>query len=133
MASQLTMIADPSSGRNVLAYDAEGKPLIFPASYKSAVINLNATGTVINAVSGKRIKVFALKLIVSAALSVNFRDGGATLIEGAQPLLANAGYIENVNPPAFLFGTTAGNSLDLVISGAGTVTGRVSYWDDDSI
>lgn len=99
---------------------------------KSAVINLGATGTVINAVSTKRIKVFAVKLVVSAAVSVSFRDGASTGLEGAQPLAANGGFVESVNPPAFLFGTTAGNSLDLVISGAGTVVGRVSYWDDDA-
>ena len=117
---------------NSQAYDAEGKPIIFPASYKSASINLSATGTVIAAVPGKRIKVFAVKLIVSAALSISFRDGASTDIEGAQPYAANAGYVENMNPPAFLFGTTAGNGLDLVITGTGTVTGRVSYWDDDA-
>ena len=99
---------------------------------KSAVVSLAVTGTVIPAVASKRIKVFAIKLICSAALSVNWRDGAATALEGVQSIAINGGYTESVNPPNFLFATTAGNSLDLVISGVGTAAGRVSYFDDDA-
>ena len=98
---------------------------------KSIVVNISATGTVIAAVATKKIKVFAVKLILSADLSLNFRDGAATLLEGPMPMLANSGYVESVTPPMFLFCTTAGASLDLVIVGAGSVLGRISYWDDD--
>lgn len=99
---------------------------------KSASFSLAATGTVVAAVASKRIKVYAIKLNVSAAISVNFRSGGATALEGAQPMAAKATYTESVKPPAFLFGTTAGQSLDLVITGTGTAAGRVSYFDDDA-
>lgn len=99
---------------------------------KTVAFSLSATGTVVAAVASKRLKVYAVKLVVSAALSVNFRDGGSTNLEGAQSLALNGGFVESVNPPAFLFATTAGNSLDLVISGVGTAAGRVSYWDDDA-
>lgn len=99
---------------------------------KSAVLSLTATGTVVSAVASKRIKVFAVKAICSAALSINFRDGGTTALEGVQSIAINGGYTESVNPPNFLFATTVGNSLDLVITGIGTVAGRVSYWDDDA-
>ena len=98
---------------------------------KSAVISLTATGTVVDAVASKRIKVFAIKLICSAALAVNWRDGATTALEGIQSIAINGGYTESVNPPNFLFGTTAGNSLDLVITGVGTAAGRISYWDSD--
>jgi hypothetical protein len=121
-----------SQGSQLALYDKAGIAVYYPAAYKSAAINLNATGTVVAAVPGKRIKVFAIKLVMSAASSVNFRDGAATLIEGPQPLAINSGYIECVNPPAFLFGTSKGNSLDLVISGGGSALGRVSYWDEDA-
>ena len=99
---------------------------------KSASFSLSATGTVVAAVSSKRIKVFAIKLVVSAALSVNFRDGASTAIEGAQALAINGGIQEAVTPPSFLFGTSAGNSLDLVITGIGAAAGRISYFDDDA-
>lgn len=99
---------------------------------KSGAFSLSASGTVVSAVSGKRIKVYAVKLVVSAGLNVNFRDGASTNLEGSMALAANGGFVEFVNPPNFLFATTAGNSLDLVVSGTGTVAGRVSYWDDDN-
>jgi hypothetical protein len=121
-----------SQGSQVALYDKAGIAVYYPAAYKSAVINLNATGTVVAAVAGKRIKVFAVKLVVSSASSVSFRDGTTTAIEGPQPIAVNSGYIECVNPPAFLFGTSKGNSLDLVIAGGGSAMGRVSYWDEDA-
>jgi hypothetical protein len=98
----------------------------------SAPFSLSATGNVVSVVAGKRIKVFAVKLVVSAAISVNWRDGASGDLEGAQPYAANGGYTESVNPPGFLFATTAGNPLALVITGSGTASGRVSYWDDDA-
>ncbi len=101
-------------------------------SLKSASFSLSATGTVVPAVSGKKIKVYAVKLVASAAISVNFRDGASTNLEGSMALAANGGFVEFVNPPNFLLASAAGNSLDLVVSGAGTAAGRVSYWDDDN-
>ena len=98
---------------------------------KTASFSLSATGTVVAAVSGKRIKVYAVKLVSSADLSVNWRSGGATALEGALPLSTNGGYVEAIEPPEHLFATVAGQSLDLVINGTGTVAGRVSYWDSD--
>lgn len=98
---------------------------------KSAKFSLSATGTVIASVASKRIKVYAYKLVVSAALSVKWRDGASTDLEDLQSLAINGGEAESITPPAFLFGTSAGNSLDLVISGIGTAAGRVSYYDDD--
>lgn len=98
---------------------------------KSAAFSVSGTATLIPAVVGKVLKVFAVKAVCSAALSVNFRDGASPDLEGAQPIAANGGYIESVTPPKFLFKTTQGNGLDLVISGSGTVSGRISYWDED--
>lgn len=99
---------------------------------RTAKFSLTATGQVIAAVTGKRLKVYAVKLVVSAAISVKWRNGATTDLEDLQPYAANGGYTESVNPPAFLFATSAGNRLDLVISGTGTAAGRVSYWDDDA-
>lgn len=99
---------------------------------KTQSFSLSATGTVISAVASKRLKIYAIKLNCSAALTVNWRDGATTALEGAQAYAANGGYTESVQPPAFLLATTAGNSLDLVISGTGTAAGRVTYWDDDT-
>ena len=102
---------------------------------KNKVVNISATGPVIDAVNGKRIKVFSILIIVSAPITINFRDGASTALEGAQPYTANAGYTRDISPinGDFIIATSAGNSLDIVISGVGTVTGGISYWDDDSI
>jgi len=99
---------------------------------RTIAYNLAATGNVVPAVVGRRIKIFGVKLFASANLTVNWRDGAALAIEGAQTVPANGGYVETVNPPSFVFVTTAGNGLDLVIVGAGNAAGRVSYWDDDT-
>ena len=97
---------------------------------KSQSFSLTATGTIITAVASKRLRIYATKLNVSAAISVNFRDGATPNLEGAMALAANGGFVEVVDPPAFLFQTTSGNSLDLVMSGSGTAAGRVSYWEE---
>ena len=97
---------------------------------KSAAFSLSATGTVVSAVVGKKIRVYAVKLVVSAAISVNFRDGATTALEGAMPLAANGGFVEIIPPPFYVFQTTVGNSLDLVISGTGTASGRISFWEE---
>jgi hypothetical protein len=98
---------------------------------KSSPFSLSATGTVVSAVPNRRIKVFAVKLAASAAITVLWRDGASENLEGAQSMPIAGNYVEFVSPPVFLFATSAGNSLDLVIAGIGTAAGRVSYWDSD--
>lgn len=97
---------------------------------KSQKFSLSSTDTVITAVASKSLRVYALKLVCSAAVSVKFRSGASTDLEDLQPYLASGGYTESVTPPSFLFETVSGESLDLVISGTGTVSGRVSYWEE---
>lgn len=99
---------------------------------KTASFSLSATGTVIAAVAGRRIKVHAVKLVVNAAISVQFRSGASDVLEGAQALAENGGFVEATTPPSFVLATNAGEALDLVITGTGTASGRVSYWDTDT-
>ena len=96
---------------------------------KTKDFSLTATGTIVAGVAGSRLCIYAAKLVCNAALTVNFRDGGSDNLEGGQSYPANGGFCEFVNPPAWLFTTGSGNGLDLVISGAGTAAGRVSYWE----
>lgn len=98
----------------------------------TASFSTNATTSVVAAVANKRIKVYAVSLVCNAATNVNWRDGASTALEGAQAVAANGGYEQVIDPPSFLFATTAGNSLDLVVSGGGTAAGRVSYWATDA-
>lgn len=101
----------------------------------SIKVSLTSTGVVIAATPGTRIKVCVAKLICSGAQTINWRStlatpAGATSteLEGAQSFAANGGSVEAVTPPAFLFTTDYGASLDLLISGAGTVAGRITFW-----
>lgn len=131
------LVVDATAGaERMFILNSAGEPVDMSAgsgkTLKTVAVSISATGTVIAAVSAKRLKVYAVKLICSAALSIKFRDGASTNLEGAQDFVANGGVAESVTPPEFLFATTAGNSLDLVITGTGTVSGRLSYWDDDA-
>ena len=120
-----TMMQQPLVSTDILT-TTSGKTL------KSARFSLSSTGTVVSAVASKKIKVYAVKLGTSAAIAVNFRSGAATLLEDPVTYGINGGYAESLDPPNFLFATTAGQSLDLVIAGIGTASGRVSYFDDDA-
>lgn len=103
-----------------------------PFTPKITQFGLSATGTIVSAVPGKRIKVYHINLGASAATGFMFRDGGAGQpVPGLLPFAANGGEAPTVNPPAFLFATTAGNSLDAVITASG-VAGWIAYWDDDT-
>lgn len=117
-------------GENVNVSQYGGRPVATGDAFKSAAFSITATGTVVAAVTGKRIKVFAIAYISGGAASFNFRDGATTSLEGAFAHVANSGRVENVQPPAYLFATTAGNSLDVVYSGSGTVAGRISYLEE---
>lgn len=101
-------------------------------TFMTAAFSISATGQIVAAVTGKRIKVFAYSLNSSlATLSVAFNSGG-TAMTGAQTYLVGGGPFIAVDPPAFLFGTAAGSNLGLTITGIGTVNGFVSYWADDA-
>lgn len=132
---------NPSGSYTTLKIDADGKLAILDGgagkTLKTKKFSMTSTGTVIAAVASKRIKVYAVKIAASNKdMTVNFRDDASTLIEEPVPMGTGGGtvgmYIETLNPPAFLFATSAGNSLDLVMTGTGTVSGRLSYWDDDA-
>ena len=99
---------------------------------KTASFALTTTGTTVPAVSGKKIKVYALKFHAAGTITCNFRDGASTALEGSQVYSDGELYTESVTPPYSLFSTSTGTSLDLVTTGTGTASGRVSYWDDDS-
>ena len=96
---------------------------------KSAAISLSASGIVVAAVTNKKICVYSVKLVASAACTVKFSSNGSTDLEGAQSLSANGGFTETVQPPDYLFETADGESLNLIITGSTNVGGRVSYFE----
>jgi len=97
-----------------------------PVLYSMA-FSLAASGTIVTGIAGQSIRVYAVKLAATTELTCYFQDGILNPIEGGILLSEKAGYVESVDPPAYLFSTTPGEDLILEMD-AGNVTGRVSYW-----
>jgi hypothetical protein len=90
---------------------------------------LNATGsaqTVVSAVTGKKIRVVALVLTMSAAGTVLWKSSTTSTIQDAMPFAANGGMDANRMPHGFLFETVATEDLKVTVS-AGTCTGLLNY------
>ena len=93
---------------------------------------LSESFTIIPAMAGKKIKVYAVKMIVSAAFTVRFMSGDDNPLEGAQSLAAYGWYIESVTPPAYLFEVFADTDLKLNLQNStGSCAGRISYFYDE--
>ena len=84
--------------------------------------------TVVAAVAGRRIYLYAEKIIASRGCHVKWKDGSSLELEGAMAVAPSGGFVSDVAPPAYLLATTAGNPLVLNVSLGGLVGGRVSYW-----
>ena len=97
---------------------------------RSKSFSLTSTGTVLTGLPERRFKIYAYKITTTAPLSLTWRDGSTLLLEGAYDPIKNVTLTEGVSYPSFLFKTSSGNNLDLVVSGSGTVSGRLSYWDE---
>ena len=102
---------------------------------KSMPINANAAGdnAIIPAVLGMRIKVYAVTLIVSAAVNVYWKSGANVKTGTMQFGGMGQGYALAVDPPEYLnsHSTNVGEDLILNLSGAVAVSGFVDYWDSD--
>jgi hypothetical protein len=100
---------------------------------KTAVISANtvATHSIVAAVTGKVIKVYAIHLVCSAANTVNF-ENGTTDTTGVMSFAANGGMTSAVNPPAYLLKTAAGAAFQMTLGSAQQVSGWVAYWDSDA-
>jgi hypothetical protein len=101
---------------------------------KRAVLNGSTSGAdVVPAVAGKRIKVFAYALQATGTVTMKLRDGASgadlTLTWDFQAREGVASH--TVKPPTYLFATSAGLALQVVLSGVVTSGVEVSYWDSD--
>lgn len=97
-------------------------------------INFTATGAggsmlIVPAVPGKIIYIYSVCISTLATVSVNFRSG-TTDLEGPMPFATRAGYADSVDPPAHLMQSLVGDSISVVLTGNGSVFGRLSYWVD---
>jgi hypothetical protein len=100
---------------------------------KRATLTTATTGTdVVAAVAGTTIKVIAYALQATGTVNANLRDGTGAALTLVWNLQAREGVsAAAAKPPFYLFATTAGNALTVVLSAAVTVGIEVTYWDTD--
>lgn len=101
---------------------------------KRAVLNTSTDNAdVIAAVASKRLKIYSYAIQATGTVNVFLRDGSAGgALTPTYNFQAREGVVESVDPPNYLFATTAGNELEVDLSGAVTVGIAISYWDDDA-
>lgn len=98
-----------------------------PIKYKYVLVSSSGNNTMIEAVSGKRFRVIAMKLMAASAVNAIIQSGaGGTALDGGYPA-ANGGYVLPANPYGW-FETLADNTLlNLNLSGAVSVIGCIVY------
>ena len=101
------------------------------SALQQAVINVSSSGdsTLVAGAAGKTIKVYRLKLIVSAATAILIKSDSATTLDGPLSFSANEGMIldftGNDMPPWYT--TAAGKDLVINSSNAVTIGGNLDY------
>jgi len=86
---------------------------------------------IVSAVSGKKIKVYAIILVATGTVNVKWCSA-TTDLTGDKNFQAREGYVATVNPPALLLQTAVSEALNLNLSAAVAVDGWIAYWDDDA-
>ncbi len=84
---------------------------------------------VVAASVGNKIKLLSCKLVSSGTVSTKWRSG-TTDLEGANPLVANSGYILPASSPGqgHYLETAVNTALNINLSGAVQVSGHISYY-----
>jgi hypothetical protein len=132
------MLQNPASGAvtNAGTFAVQSTPAVSGKTLKTAVGVLAASGdnTIIAAVGGKALKVFRYALQAVGTVNAKLTDGtGGTQLSMLWNFQAREGVNTGVmQPPNYLFKTTAGNALIMNLSAAIGVGYEVQYWDDDA-
>jgi hypothetical protein len=93
---------------------------------KALPISLAASGDIVPAVAGKKIRVLALALTMSVKTTIKFQANGATDLTGAFPCGVDGGFVLPLNEHGW-FTTTEGHKLNGVLGIASNVGGVVVY------
>lgn len=90
-------------------------------------IAVSATGTLVSAVSSKKIRILGFYLIANGTVNVNFQSHTTTSnATGLSYLVANTGVTSGFFPSG-LFETTVSEALDIALSGSISVGGQLVY------
>ena len=104
--------------------------LDFPNQFTQTPINVNDAGdtVLVLGIVGKQIKVFRLKLIVAAAVTILIKDNQTTL-DGPLSFSANQGMVldfTSIDMPPW-YTTSLGNSLIMNCSSGVQIGGNMDY------
>lgn len=113
----------PASNETSTIYDGTT-----PLTPKFAVISASSSGAsqLVALVAAKRIRIINIILMSNAAVNVKFQSHAAGDITGLLYLAANTGFAPGYDPTGH-FQTTAGEALDINLSGNVAVGGWLKY------
>jgi len=98
---------------------------VFSTNIRFRAVDLSASGDVIPAVAGVKLRVVSYTISVDAACTVQFQSDEVDNITGAFALAANQ--VVTVNSPLGAFETDTGDKLNVVITGAANVGITLAY------
>lgn len=98
---------------------------VFSNDIRFRAVDLSASGDVLPAVAGVKLRVVSYTISVSAACTVQFQSDEVDDITGTFHLAANE--VVSVNNPLGAFETDTGDKLNVVITGAADVGITLSY------
>ena len=99
---------------------------------KFAKIDLAASGDVVSAVTGKKIRVLSYFLVSAGSVTAKFQSGASTDLTGAMSLIVGVPNACDHAPPVHgmptgYFETAPGEKLNLVLGGSVQVSGHLTY------
>jgi hypothetical protein len=129
LTNKLLVTPDANSAVNATAEGAQISNSGTQLTPKYAVITASSSGatTIVAAVTSKKIRVIALKLVANAAVNVKWQSHVTpTDKTGLSYLAANGGEVLPANQWGW-FETITGEALDINLSGAVAVGGHLTY------
>jgi len=96
------------------------------ATVNNLAISTSASADLVNAVTGKIIRVTSLFIVCDSAVTVKFQSGASTDLTGALSFAANGGIALTFNEKGW-FQTASGAKLNVVLGGSVGVRGALTY------
>lgn len=121
------MQTDDGQVHGVVAIVGKDGALAGPGTVKYAKVAISATGTIVAAVPGKKIRVLAAWLSCAGTVNVKWQSHVTpTDLTGLLYGVANSGIVLPYNEKGW-FETVAGEALDLNLSASIAVGGSIAY------
>lgn len=119
-------LGDGTYAEAVMQVGSDGSALD-PGTVKFAKVQLSATGTIVAAVVGKKIRVLSAWLSCAGTVNAKWQSHVTpTDLTGLLYGVANSGIVLPYNPKGW-FETVAGEALDLALSASVAIGGCIAY------